>query len=104
MDELDKLVQLAHSYIGKSIKVDESISRSREIGQHNRHFATHTYFSFTVEDVFVAFSGAQLMLLGTNARYGISLDSIVSFKDENGLEIVEHFEQKTERRTRITAD
>ena len=100
--DLEKLVNLVHGYIGKTIKVDESISRSRDVGHHDRHFSTHTYFTFTVENVMVAFSGAQLTILGTNARYGISLDSVVSFRNEEGLEIVEHFEKQTERQTLIT--
>ena len=103
-DDLQNLIELAYDLNGKHITVVESISRSRDVGKHDRHFATHTRFSFTVENVFVAFSGAQLSFMGEGVRYGISLDSVVSFQ-ANGreLEIVEHFEQKTERQTHITA-
>lgn len=104
-DELEKMVLVAHSYTGKRVKVDESISRSRDVGRHDRHFASHSHFTIDVEDVVVIYSGAQLAFLGPDARYGISLDSVVAFEgDETALEIVEHFEEKTERRTRITAE
>lgn len=93
--ELQTLIDLAHTFLHKPIIITESISRSRNIGKHDRHFATHTVFSFTVDNIFVAFSGAQLMFTGEKARYGISLDSVVRFQtDDDRLEIVEHFEKK----------
>jgi hypothetical protein len=90
-------------YNGRTLEIDESISRSRDIGSHDRHFSTHTYFTLRVEDIFVAFSGAQLVIHGGKSRYGISLDSVVGYsKTAENLEIIEHFEQKTERLTTIT--
>ena len=103
IEELERLIELAYSYIGRSIKLDESISRSREIGRHDRHFATHTWFKMTVENVIAAFSGAQLAFLGENGRYGISLDSVIDYNETaKGLEIIEHFEHETERLTIIS--
>jgi hypothetical protein len=103
-EELQKLLDLAPSFIGQPIKVVESISRGRNTGKHDRHFATRSYFSFTVENVVATFSGAQLCFMGVAAQYGVSLDSVVSFKASGSeLEIVEHFEQQTERQTHITA-
>jgi hypothetical protein len=103
-EELEKLLDLAPDFIGKQITVVESISRGRNTGKHDRHFATRSFFSFKVENVYAAFSGAQLCFVGSAAQYGVSLDSVVSFKVGDGeLEIVEHFEQNTERQTHITA-
>ncbi len=102
-EELQKLLDLAPGFIGKQITVVESISRGRNTGKHDRHFATRSSFTFKVESVFAAFSGAQLCFMGAAAQYGVSLDGVVSFKFGDGeLEIVEHFEQQTERQTHIT--
>jgi hypothetical protein len=102
-DDLETLVHLLHSCIGRKIKIDESITRSRDIGGHDRHFATHSHFRLTLQEVMVTTSGAQLLLLGKNGRYGISLDSVAGFQENQAyLEIIEHFELETERRTRLT--
>jgi len=103
INNLQPLIDLPHTYLNQPITISESISRSRNVGKHDRHFATHTFFSFTVDNIFVAFSGAQLTFMGEEARYGISLDSVVRYHRENGqLDIVEHFEQETERLTTIS--
>ena len=101
-EELKDLIDLAQQLKDKSITVSESISRNRNSGGHNRHFSTYTKFSFTVENVFAAFSGTQLLLTGDGAQYGIALSNVAKFhSQENELEVVEHFEQETERLTKI---
>lgn len=103
-EELEAFVQEVIAFKGQTIKIDESISRSRNIGNHDRHFSTHTFFTMTTEDIYIAFSGAQLIIQGNNCRYGISLDSVVGYsKTVEHLEIIEQFEQKTERLTTISA-
>lgn len=102
--EWQKLIDLANSFKGKQVTVSESISRSRNKDKHNRHFSTYTKFSFTVENILVTFSGSQLLFTNTDAQYGISLDGVATFQsNENELEIIEHFEQETERQTKISA-
>ena len=102
-EELEALVHIVVELKDRTLKIDESISRSRDVGSHDRHFSTHTYFTLTVQEVFVAFCGAQLVIHGGKSRYGISLDSVVGYsRTVEHLEIIEHFEEKTERLTTIT--
>jgi len=93
-----ELVQLE----GRRLRFKEQISRSRQSGT-NRHHTTTSSFSMRVENVVCAFSGWQLMFKGEGFSYGIAADSIDSYEIGEGfIEIVEHFEKQTERRTRIT--
>lgn len=101
-EELSELIDLAIQLKGKTITISESISRNRTSGGHNRHFSTQTKFSLIVENVFAAFSGAQLLLTSSEAQYGIALSNVAGFhRRENELKIIEHFEQETERLTKI---
>ncbi len=97
------MFDLALKLRGQRATFTESISRSRDIG-HDRHFATRTCFSMRVGDVNFFFSGTQMAFRGEDACYGISLDSVASYSvDEGGtMQVIEHFEHETERRTTIT--
>lgn len=101
---IDKLLEVAQAYVGHSVIITESISRSRDIGGHNRHFATQSSFRMLVKRIDTFLSGAQLQFNGGEyAWYGIALDCVVSVDDQNlgALEIIERFETKMERKTTI---
>ncbi len=101
VEEIHELCEAVRLFEEKTITVYESLTCDRREG-HNRHFTTYTSFSFHVGRVGIAISGAQLIFSGAQCCYGIGVDNVVSFeKIENGLEIVEQFEQKTERLTTI---
>lgn len=102
-EKAQELLDFSLSFIGKRVTVVESISRSRDVGKHDRHFATRSSFSFRVDNVLATFSGCNLCLMGVDAQYSIALEHIVAYDvGDAGLEVVEHFEQRTERRTNIT--
>ena len=103
-DELEELVEAAHKFRGRQVEIVESVSRNRGDLGHDRHIATRSRLTFKVGDVLTFFSGLQLFFGGANASYGISLESVARFStcSADALEITEHFEQKTERRTSIT--
>lgn len=87
----------------KSIKVYISISRAREHG-HDRHFSTETCFRLTVNYFGITMSGAQIILEQDETTcLGISADAIADFtvEDDGKIIFIEHFEEKTERRTII---
>jgi hypothetical protein len=89
--------------------ISESISRSRIIGGHDRHFATQSQFAMRVKRVDTLFSGSQLQFGdGECTWYGIALDCVVRIDDHDPqrLEIAGHFETKMERQTiiRITSE
>lgn len=99
-----KLLEVAPTYVGHSVIITESISRSRDVGRHNRHFATQSRLKMLVKSIDTLISGAQLQFNeGEYAWYGIALDCVVSVNNQNlgALEIVEHFEMETERKTTI---
>lgn len=100
---MEWLVGELQSLLGERLLISESISRSRDVGKHDRHFATSTRFELALEWVGVYFSGSQLCLEGRgDSRYGIALDSVVSARREGDtIEVVEWFETETERRTTI---
>lgn len=85
------------------IEILESISRQRQQGGHNRHFATQTKLVMVVTDIYTFLSGAQLQFAQHDQLwYGIALDYVVRFeRHPTTWEIAEHFEQQTERLTRI---
>lgn len=100
-EEVRDFFDVIEIFRSQTITVHESLTCAKEYG-HNRHFTTETYFSFLVERIDVAISGAQLIFSGQQCRYGIGMDNVVSFeKSESEFEIVEQFEQETERRTTI---
>ena len=93
------------SFVRKQVWIAESISRNRHAG-HDRHFATSSKFMLTLESVHVSISGANIYLDGTEGFcYSLSAEQIVEFSiDEVArLTIVEQFESKTERQTRLWA-
>jgi hypothetical protein len=102
-DEFDWLVRELESLKGERLVIHESISRSRDVGKHDRHFATSTRFELVLERIGAYFSGTQLCLEGEgDSQYGIALDSVVSVRREGEvLVVVEWFESETERRTTI---
>lgn len=101
--ELEPLIDAVLKLQGKQICVYSSLSRTRGVGAHNSHFSTSLSFTFSVNHVGIAISGARLMLLG-DASFSIGLDDVASFSIADGqIEIVEQFEQQTERLTQLTS-
>lgn len=99
-----KLLEIAPTFVNHHIMISESISRSRLIGGHDRHFATQSQFAMMVKDIHTFSSGSQLQFAdGDHTWYGIALDCVVSLEHQHPrrLEIIEHFESQTERRTII---
>lgn len=104
MKWIEELIEHFEALVGKEILIYESISRSREVGKHDRHFATHSQFKMQLKDVGVSFSGLNLMLEGEDVFfYGIACEKIVNVRraSENDVEIVEWFEEQTERLSTI---
>lgn len=89
---------------GHTILINQSITRSRDVGRHDRHFAAQAQFRMIVENVDWTFSGGHFYLYGEeDLMYGILLENVRDFDqpEENTLVIAEHFESETERRTVI---
>lgn len=102
---LQELLELAPSLIGRRVSIRESISRSRDVGGHDRHFATSSQLTLQVRTTDTALSGAQLQFDdGAQTWYGVALAAVVEVQYEEGqqLRIVEQFETRTERLTVIT--
>ena len=102
-DEFEWLVRELESLKGERLLISESLSRSRDVGKHDRHFASSTRFELVLESVGTYLSGWQLCLEGKGgSQYGIALDSVVSARREGEvIEVVEWFESETERKTTI---
>ena len=99
-----KLLEITPTFVNHHVVINESISRSRIIGGHDRHFATQSQFAMVVKGVHTLISGSQLQFDdGQHSWYGIALEWVVRIDnhDPQRLEIVEHFETKMERRTII---
>jgi hypothetical protein len=99
-----KLLEIAPTFVNRHVVISESISRSRLIGGHDRHFATQSQFAMMVKSVDTLISGSQLQFGdGERTWYGIALDCIVRIDDHDPqrLEIAEHFETEMERLTII---
>jgi hypothetical protein len=88
---------------GKLVNIQQSLSRSRHVGGHDRHFAATLAFTLRIESVNWQISGGHLYLNGEDSWLGILLDNVSKFskEDQDTFVIVEHFESKTERRTTI---
>jgi len=101
--DIEDLYNQLQSLVGKQVWIAESLSRNRQIG-HDRHFAASSTFMLTLERVSWSFSGANFYLDGTEGfSYSLSSENIVQFSiDEKAcLTIVEQFESKTERKTKL---
>jgi hypothetical protein len=99
-----KLLEITPTFVNHPVVINESITRSRNIGGHDRHFATQSQFAMMVKSVDTLISGSQLQLAdGDHTWYGIALECVVHIDDHDPqqLEIVEHFETEIERRTII---
>ncbi len=91
------------SFKGKPVWITESVSRNRRMG-HNSQFATSVGFIMTLKSVKWSFSGANLVLIGTEGfTYSLSSEHIVRFNamESGRLSIVEQYESKTERETTL---
>jgi hypothetical protein len=77
-DLLTATTEMLASWKGREISVVESISRSPGAGGHDRHFATRSALSFSLERAMWAISGGRLMLLGTDSRFGyeVAFDAV----------------------------
>lgn len=100
MPVLERLLESFGSLVGKKIAIEESISRDRERG-HDRHWSTVSRLELFVARFSGTVSGAQLILEGDGMWYAMAADAIASAAFEPDLTVVEHFEQRTERRTTI---
>jgi hypothetical protein len=99
-----RLLDRAPSLVNRRIQIREYVSRSRNLGRIDRHFATNTQFSMNVAVVRTPLSGSHLMFDDDDETwYDINLDSIVNFLEHSPYhwEISEYFEQETERRSII---
>ncbi len=99
IDVFDSLQSLEN----QQVQITQSVSRSRNSGDHDRHFAATLQFSFMVKDVGWQISGGHLYLNGENTWLGILLMNIRDFevKDSDTFIVTEHFEEETERQTII---
>lgn len=100
-----RLLELAPLLEGKRVTIWESISRSRNVGGHDRHFAASSQVRITVQRINTLLSGTQLQLAdGADQWYGVALDAVVDVQyiDGQRLEIREQFETHTERLTVIS--
>lgn len=96
-------VETLQSLEGRRIQVQQSLSRSREVGGHDRHFAATLQFSFTVKHVGWTMSGGHLYLNGDDSWLGILLENVRAFEQTpEGFVVTEHFEDETERQTTIS--
>ena len=101
--DIEDLHNRLQSLVGKQVWIAESISRNREAG-HDRHFATSSSFMLTLKSVGWSMSGANFYLDGTEGfSYSLSSGHIVQFGTDEmeRLTIVEQFETKTERQTKL---
>jgi hypothetical protein len=99
-----KLLEITPTFVNYHVVINETISRSRTLGGHDRHFATHSQFAMVVKHIHTLVSGTQLQFdNGERTWYGIALDCVVRIDDHDPerLEIVEQFEAETERKTLI---
>lgn len=105
-----KLAQMAidifdslQSLENQQVQITQSLSRNRNFGGHDRHFAATLQFSFTVKHVGWTMSGGHLYLNGDDSWLGILLENVRAFeKTQDGFVITEHFEDETERKTTIS--
>jgi hypothetical protein len=103
LERIDELVDTIANLKNKSIKVYISISRARDLG-HDRHFSTETCFKMLVNNFGITMSGAQIILEQDETTcLGVSADALADFSiaDDGKIIFIEHFEEKTERRTVI---
>ena len=100
--ELGRLLEALEDLVGKTVVIEESISRERDRG-HDRHWSTSSHFEFVVRRFSGTISGAQLSLEGDGAQYAMAAHSIAEASFAPHLVICERFEQHTERRTTIRA-
>lgn len=101
---VEELVKYFEDSIGKEILIFESVSRSRGIGKHDRHFAAHSQFKMRLKEVGISFSGTNLTLGGEDIfYYGIAGEQVVKVRkiNESEIEVTEWFEEKTERLSKI---
>jgi len=98
--DVDRLLEALNALVGKSVIVEESISRNRELG-HDRHCATYSQFRFQVRRITTSFSGMQVVLEGDESRYAIAAQSIARVTFEPQLVIDERFDPSIERRTTL---
>ncbi len=100
---VEDLYNRLQSLVGKPVWIAESISRNCQAG-HDRHFATSSIFMLTLKSVSWSMSGANFYLDGTEGfSYSLSSERIVQFStdEKERLTIVEQFEAKTERETKL---
>ena len=104
--DYDALVQALEAFVGKTVLIHESRSRSRDRGGHDRHFATYTRFTMRLKAHGISISGQQLSLEGEDGSpYGICRTNItcVTFcAAQETLGIVEQFETQMERQTTLS--
>jgi len=100
-----QVIDIAPHFIGYRVPITESISRSRNIGNHDHHFATQSQFEMNIQRVDTFLSGSQLQFYDKqHTWYSIALEALVQFDYQlhTRLELVEQFEAETERRTLLT--
>ena len=98
-------LDIAPALAGKRVTIRESLSRSRDVGGHDRHFATSSHLQFTVQRINTLLSGTHRQFDdGVEQWYGVALEVVVAvhYVDGQRLEIREQFETKTERLTVIS--
>jgi hypothetical protein len=105
-EEIEPLINAAVALKGLQVHFRSSLTTRRGLGgvPHDRHGATALTFTLEVQSVGVAISGDRLMFVGSGAHFEIGLRNLTSFslEQEGSIEIVEQFEQHTERLTQLT--
>jgi hypothetical protein len=100
ISELGRLLEALEGLVGKTVAIDESISRDRHRG-HDRHWSTSSHFEFVVRRFSGTISGGQLALEGQGMQYAMAAFSIAEVSFDPLLVICERFEQRTERKTTL---
>lgn len=87
---------------GGTISIQEMISHDYENRELDRHCTIENLFQLYVEKVNWQMSGGHFYLNGDSSRYGISTTNICALETSaNEICILEKYESKTARRTKI---
>ncbi len=97
----EKLQRFLETLKGKFIRVNESICFS-ELENFDRHSTIESYCKFQVEGTGWQFSGGHFHIYSEDARWAISTTNLENIEFiENGVEVLERYENHTLRKTKI---
>lgn len=100
----DELIKAAFTLKGKRVVIVSVLSHMRDAPDaYEGQYATGVRLTLNEARVGLIFTGSRLVLIGSEGTFALSLERVVNFtaESEDKLEIIEHFETRTARRTRI---